>query len=248
MEKLSVVIITFNEERNIGACLEAVADLSDDIVIVDSLSTDKTEEICGKYPNVNFVKREWQGYSKTKNYANSLAKHSYILSLDADEVLSPELKKSIRQINQFDSVYEFNRLTNYCGSWVHHCGWYPDRKIRIFPKEGSYWEGDFVHETLVVPEGLPVVLLHGDLWHYSYHSLQDHFNQIEKYSALHAAKMKHEGKKPSLVKEWISPAFKFFRTYFLELGFLDGKAGFNIARISAKAVRLKYKKLKDLYR
>jgi (heptosyl)LPS beta-1,4-glucosyltransferase len=248
MEKLSVVIITFNEERNIAACLDAVADLSDDIVIVDSLSTDRTEEICSSYPNVNFVKREWQGYSKTKNYANSLAKHSYILSLDADEVLSPELKKSIQQIAHFDAVYEFSRLTNYCGSWVHHCGWYPDRKIRIFPKEGSYWEGDFVHETLVVPEGLPVVLLKGDLWHYSYHSLQDHYNQIEKYSTLHAEKMKHEGKKPSMIKEYISPAFKFFRTYFLELGFLDGKAGFDIARISAKAVRLKYKKLKALYR
>ncbi len=246
MEKLSIVIITHNEEKNIRACLDAVQGLSDDIVIVDSFSTDKTPEICRSYPHVNFVSHNWEGYSAQKNYANSLAKHDYILSLDADEVISDELRKSIEAIEKFEAVYEFSRLTNYCGSWVHHCGWYPDAKTRIFPREGSFWEGEFVHETLVVPANLPVIRLKGDLLHYSYHTLEDHYRQIERYSTLHAEKMKAEGKKASFIKQFISPPFKFFRIYFLELGFLDGKAGFDIARISAKAVRLKYQKLKIL--
>ena len=248
MEKLSIVIITFNEEKNIKACLDAVVGLSDDIVVVDSFSTDKTQSICETYSNVNFVQHKWQGYAKTKNYANSFVKHPFLLSLDADEVLSEELKNSIESIDTFKGVYEFNRLTNYCGSWVHHCGWYPDKKIRIFPKQGSIWEGDFVHETLVTPYNLPVIFLQGDLLHYSYHSLKDHYNQIEKYSTLHAEKMIHLGKKANFLKQYISPSFKFFRTFFLQMGFLDGKAGFNIARISAKAVKLKYQKLKQLER
>jgi len=246
MEKLSVVIITYNEEKNIKACLDAVVDLSDDIIVVDSFSTDKTKEICKSYSNVNFVQHKWEGYAKQKNFANSLVKYPFLLSLDADEVVSKELMASIKMITSFDAVYEFSRLTNYCGNWIHHCGWYPDAKIRIFPKEGSFWEGDFVHETLVIPKGLKVIRLDGDLLHYSYHSIEDHYNQIEKYSSLHAEKMKDAGKKASLLKQYISPAFKFFRTYFLQLGFLDGKAGFDIARISAKAVRLKYKKLKSI--
>jgi len=246
MENFSVIIITFNEEKNIKSCLDAVVDLSDDIVVVDSYSTDKTKEICMQYKNVNFVSHKWEGYAKQKNFANTLAKHTYLLSLDADEVISKKLKSSILAISSFDAVYEFSRLTNYCGSWVHHCGWYPDAKIRIFPKEGTYWEGDFVHETLIVPENLKTIRLEGDLLHYSYHSIEDHYRQIEKYSSLHAEKMKHAGKKASLLKLYLSPVFKFFRTYFLQLGFLDGKAGYDIARISAKAVRLKYLKLKQI--
>ena len=246
MEKLSVVIITYNEEKNIKACLDAVMGLSDDIVVVDSFSTDKTREICENYSNVNFIQHKWDGYSKQKNYANSLVKYPYLLSLDADEVISKELMSSIKQIDTFKAVYEFSRLTNYCGDWVHHCGWYPDTKIRIFPKEGSYWEGDFVHETLVIPKDLEIKRLAGDLLHYSYHTIEDHYNQIENYSSLHAEKMKYANKKASFLKLYISPVFKFFRTYFLELGFLDGKAGYDIARISAKAVRLKYQKLKQI--
>jgi len=246
MQLLSIVIITFNEENNIKACLDAVQGLSDDIIIMDSFSTDATEQICHNYPHLRFVKRAWEGFSATKNHANALARYPYILSLDADEVLSPTLRQSIENIENFNALFGFNRLTNYCGSWVHHCGWYPDRKIRIFPKEGSLWEGAYVHETLKTPSNLKEVWLKGDLWHYSYHSLEDHFRQIEKYSDLHARKMKAEGKKPSRMKEWISPAFKFFRTYLLQQGFRDGSAGYHIARISARAVALKYAKLRKM--
>ncbi len=246
MYKFSVVIITFNEEKNIQKCLDAVRNLSDDIIVIDSFSTDKTQEICQAYGNLRFIKYNWEGYSKTKNYGNSLAKYDYILSLDADEVISSELADSIRNIHKLEGAFEFNRMTNYCGSWIKHCGWYPDKKIRLFNKNDAYWEGDFVHEILVLPENININFLDGDLLHYSYYTINDHYNQIEKYSYLHARKMVKEGKKASFVKLFISPMFKFIRTYFLQLGFLDGYAGFTIAKISAKAVQLKYKKLKAI--
>ncbi len=246
MEKLSVVIITFNEERNIEKCLKAVSSISDDIVIIDSFSTDNTETICKNFENTRFVKHKWEGYSKTKNYGNSLAKYNWILSLDADEVLSPELKDSISAISKFSGVYEFNRLTNYCGHWIKHCGWYPDKKIRIFDKSIVSWTGDFVHETLVIPSNTRLTFLKGDLFHYSYYSVDDHYKQIENYSSLHAKKMQKDNKTASFTKLYFSPIFKFIRTYILQLGFLDGSAGYKIAIISAKAVKLKYLKLKNL--
>jgi glycosyltransferase involved in cell wall biosynthesis len=246
MEKYSVVIITFNEEKNIKRCLDSIANISDDIIIIDSFSTDKTQEICEQFNNLRFVKHKWEGYSKTKNYGNSLAKYDYIISLDADEVISTELAKSIQEIEELNGAYEFNRMTNYCGSWIKHCGWYPDKKLRIFNRNEIYWEGDFVHETLVVPENISIYFLEGDLLHYSYHSIEDHYKQIENYSDLHAKKMLKAGKKATIFKLFISPAFKFIRTYILQLGFLDGSAGFTISRISAKAVKLKYQKLKSL--
>ncbi len=246
MEKLSVVIITFNEEKNIRKCLDAVCNLSDDIIIIDSFSTDATQEICESFDNLRFIKHKWEGYSKTKNFGNSLAKYDYILSLDADEVISEQLAASIGKIDKLQDAYEFNRLTNYCGSWIKHCGWYPDKKVRIFNKKELYWEGDFVHETLVIPAATKINFIEGDLLHYSYHNVGEHYAQIENYSSLHAQKMKQSGKKSSVLKLYISPIFKFFRTYVLQGGFLDGKAGFLVSKISAKAVKLKYQKLKAL--
>lgn len=246
MEVLSVVIITFNEEKNIRKCLDSLVSVSNDIIIIDSYSTDNTELICNEFDNIRFIKHHWQGYSKTKNFGNSLANNDYILSIDADEVLSDELKKSIENIDKLNGAYEFNRMTNYCGTWIKHCGWYPDKKLRIFNKKDIFWEGDFVHETLKVPANTKINFLFGDLFHYSYHTVDDHYNQIEKYSTLHAQKMLDANKRATFIKIYLSPIFKFIKTYFLQLGLLDGSAGFIIARISAKAVKLKYQKLKAL--
>lgn len=244
--QLSAVIITFNEEKNIGRCLASIIELSDDIVVVDSFSTDKTKEICEQYSNVRFIQTEWKGYSQTKNFANQQAKHNYILSLDADEVVSEELKKSMLNISKATGVFEFNRLTNYCGKWIKHCGWYPDKKTRIFPKDIVYWEGDFVHETLFVPKDLVTTFLEGDLFHYSYHTVEEHYQQIERYSTLHSQKMLKADKKATIIKLFLSPIAKFFKMYFLQLGFLDGYYGWLISRISAKAVKMKYVKLKQI--
>lgn len=247
MPQLSVVIITFNEEKNIGRCLESIQGIADDIVVVDSFSTDQTENICKQY-KVNFIPRKWEGYSDTKNFANAEAKYDWILSLDADEALSEELKRSILKIKQASSLatYKFNRLTNYCGSWIKHCGWYPDTKIRIFDRRITKWEG-IIHEKLMINSDEPAILLEGDCLHYSYYSLEQHYAQTEKFSSLAAQNMFEHGKKASLLKLWISPVVKFISDYFIKLGILDGSAGYTICKISAYTSYLKYKKLRSLY-
>jgi len=245
--QLSVVIITFNEEKNIERCLSSVMDIADDIVVVDSFSTDKTKQICEGYQQVNFIQNKWEGYSTTKNYANQQAKYNYILSLDADEVISPKLKESIQKLSTLEGVYEFNRLTNYCGKWIKHCGWYPDRKVRIFPKDKVCWEGDYVHETLSIPKTMKTTFLKGDLFHYSFYTIDEHIEQIEKYASLKAEQMFEKGKRPNFIKTIVSPVFKFIKSYILKLGVLDGYYGYIICKNSAYAQGLKYEKLKQLH-
>lgn len=244
--ELSVVIITFNEEQNIARCLDAVAGLSKDVVVVDSFSTDKTKEICEGYSTVNFIQTKWKGYSETKNFANRQAKYNYILSLDADEVVSGSLIESIKSIDKFLGVYEFNRLTNYCGKWIRYCGWYPDKKVRIFPKKDVHWVGEHVHETLFIPNSFLRTFLTGDLFHYSFSTIEEHYERIENYSTLQAQKMKKAGEKATFMKLIFAPMFKFFRDYVLKLGFLDGYYGYIVCKNSAKATALKYVKLRTL--
>ena len=247
MEALSVVIITYNEERNIKRCLDSVKRIADNIVVVDSFSTDRTEEICLN-EGVNFIQKVWKGYSLTKNYANSQAKHNWILSIDADEALSEELMQSILEIRnniQNNHVYKFNRRMNYCGSWINHSGWYPDSKIRLFNKQHVHWEGD-IHEELQVPSNFKVVHLNGDLLHYSYYSIEEHYKQADKFSAIAASVLFRKGNNSNWLLIYIKAGFKFFRNYLLKRGFLDGYKGFIICRITAWETYLKYYKLKKL--
>lgn len=247
MAKLSVVIITLNEEKNIGRCLASVEGLTDDIVVVDSGSTDLTESICKTY-GVRFYSHNWLGYAETKNYANSLATHPLILSLDADEALSDELRQSILDVlkNQIAPAYSMNRLTNYCGHWVKHCSWYPDKKIRLFNKDAAYWSGSLVHEAIKFINGHTVIHLKGDILHYSYYTIADHVAQANKYTDLTARKAFDEKKKATVLHVLVSPIVKFLRDYFFNAGFLDGYYGFVICRISAFATFLKYSKLLKL--
>lgn len=245
--KISVIIITLNEERNIRRCLESVTTIADEIIVLDSFSTDMTESICKEF-NVTFVKREWAGYAQSKNYANSLASHNYILSLDADEALSPELQRAIenKKAQGLDGIYKINRLTNYCGKWIKHSGWYPDIKPRLFPKASCRWEGEFVHETLTCAKNLSSQLLEGHCYHYSYYSYADHRQRADKYSVLTAKKMAANGKKASAIKPYISAIGRFISMYLLRLGFLDGWMGFKIAQISALSNIVKYQELRRL--
>jgi len=251
MQALSVVIITFNEERNIERALKSVADMEicDDIVVVDSFSTDQTAEICQRY-NVNFIQNKWEGYSQQKNFANSLAKNKFILSLDADEALDDSLRNEILSISAsgFNCVYVVNRMVNYCGQWIKHSSWYPDKKIRIFPKETSRWEGALVHEELTVDKKLPVVELKGHLHHYTYYNYKEHRARADKYSELTALKMHQSGKKASFMKPYLSAFGRFISMYLLNLGFLDGYNGFKIAQISAQSNVYKYQTLRQLNR
>lgn len=238
-----MVICTKNEEKNIERCLQAVCSVADEIIIFDSNSTDQTQEICLKFKKVQFYKHEWLGFSQTKNKANELATGDYILSLDADEVLSEEIQDEILILkNKMSALYTINRMTNYCGKWIKHSGWFPDRHVRIFPKVGSRWIGDFVHEKLQNSNHLPIQDLKGVVYHYSVSSLHDHLRKCETYSTLGAKELIRKKKKFLLISAVISPIGRFLRHYVLKRGFLDGSAGFIIACLSSYAVYLKYSK------
>jgi glycosyltransferase involved in cell wall biosynthesis len=243
---ISVVIITFNEERNIERCIDSVRIIADEVIVVDSFSTDRTKEICEKM-QIHFVSHPWEGYSGSKNKGNSLAKNDWILSLDADEALSESLIQSIQEWQQkaVNTPAKFNRLTNYCGKWVKNGGWYPDSKIRLFNRSSARWEGD-IHETVSFDEESEILHLKGDCLHYSYYSVEQHYNQTEKFTTIQAKDLFLQGKKSPMYKLIFSPVVKFFRVYLFKLGFLDGKVGFTIARISAYATYLKYKKMRIL--
>ncbi len=247
--KLTATIITFNEERNIERCIRSLEGVADEISVLDSFSTDRTQEICEGL-HVRFEQRAWQGYSESKNYLNGLVSTDYILSLDADEALDDRLKEAILAVKSSSNpqVYAVNRLTNYCGKWIKHSGWYPDVKVRLFPKEGSFWDGAIVHETLIFPKELKVEPLAGHLEHYSYYSQKDHRERADNYSRLTAQKMYAAGKNASVLKPYLSAIGRFVSMYLFKLGFLDGKMGFQIARISAQSNVLKYKELRRLNR
>ena len=246
--QISAVIITKNEERNIRRCLESVQGVADEIVVVDSLSDDKTEEICNEF-NVKFVKQQWLGYSEQKNFANNLATNDWVLSIDADEELSEELQKSIAEIKNQDisddNVFSMNRLTNYCGHWIRHCGWYPDRKIRIWNRNVGHWQGE-IHETIEFSTKIKETVLKGDLLHYSFATPQDYENQQFKFAKMRGRHYFMKGKKHASFYMVVSPIFSFIQHYFFQLGFLDGKDGFHICRITAKSTKLKYRTLKEL--
>lgn len=248
MVKLSVVIITLNEEKNIQRCLDSIMPVADEIVVVDSLSTDNTEQICSNY-GVRFVRHEFEGYIEQKNFALSLAKNKYVLSLDADEALSDELQKSILKVkNDFSaSGYTMNRLTNYCGKWVKHSGWYPDRKLRLFIRNLGSWGGINPHDKFLFFKKEAVKHLRGDLLHYSYYTVEEHYKQAERFSDIAARSYFEKGKKATWIKLWINPPVKFFVDYIINLGFLDGSTGLKICSISAGATHSKYKKLKEIY-
>lgn len=245
MIKLSVVIITLNEEKNIARCLDSVSGLADEVVVVDSFSNDKTKEICLKY-GVRFIENKFAGYQDQKNIAHQLASYDYVLSLDADEVLSKKLYEEIKKIkNNFAcDGYEFNRLTNYNGHWVRHCGWYPDQKIRLVKKQLSRWGGGNIHEGLEV-DGI-IGHIEGDLFHYSYDSISSHVLQTNKFSSAEAQIRFTNGKRASLLKLVTRPPFQFFKDYFLKLGILDGRYGFIICFLNSLYVLLKYAKMIDL--
>lgn len=245
---ISAVIITHNEEDNILRCLNSVQDVADEIVVVDSGSTDNTEKICTDF-GVKFVKQQWLGYSGQKNFANSLASNDWILSIDADEEFSDELKHSILKYkNQHiphDMVFSMNRLTNYCGHWIRHCGWYPDRKIRIWNRTVGKWQGE-IHETIEFSSEIKEKVLKGDLLHYSFATPQDYENQQFKFAKMRGQDYFKKGKKHASFFMRVSPVVSFIQHYFFQLGFLEGADGFHICRIAAKATKLKYKTLKEL--
>ena len=249
MNKISAVIITFNEERNIARCLQSLQDVADEIVVVDSGSTDKTGEICRAF-GVKFIFQEWLGYGSQKNFANTQAQYDCILSLDADEELSDTLKKSILEIKQnfTADACSMNRRTNYCGKkWIRHCGWYPDRKIRLWKKGKAEWSLHEIHERPLLNDNANIHFLNGDILHYTYYSIAEHIGIANKYTTLIAEGYYAKKKQVSILKILLAPVWGFLRDYFFRKGFLDGYYGFVICCIASFSTFLKYVKLRQLY-
>lgn len=248
MPPISAVIITLNEAENIGRCLASLKGVADEIIVVDAFSEDNTVAIC-QAAGATVHQRAWEGYAAAKNFGNNNASHDFILSIDADEVLSEELSAGIRAIkDQLPQACAFNRLTCYGGHWVRHCGWYPDTKLRLFNRHRARWTGDFVHEHLQLDPGIAVQHLSGDLLHYSFSGISDHLQRMDRYSTLAAREMFNTGKKSSWIQLTLSPALRFFKIYFLKSGFRDGFTGMVIAVISGIDIFIRYAKLAALQR
>lgn len=247
--KISAAIITFNEERNIERCLQSLKDIADEIIVVDSFSTDSTEEICNKF-QVKFVKNKFEGHIQQKNYALELTSNDYVLSLDADEALSDELKRSIETIKSSGThheAYSFNRLTSYCGKWIRHCGWYPDRKVRLWDKRKGSWGGENPHDKVQLATGAKEVNLKGDLLHYSFESIASHVQTANNFSTIAAKAAVDKGKKANfIIHILLNPIYTFINKYFFKLGFLDGFYGFVICYLSAVSNFLKYSKIRQI--
>lgn len=249
MIPVSIVIITLNEEKNIKRCLDSVIEISDDIIVVDSGSDDNTEKICKEYKNLRFVVNKFIDYSNQRNFGTSLTKYQYVLNIDADEVISSELKSSILNINfenEINTLYSFNRLNHYCSKPLKFGGWYPDVKRKFWNKDFAEWTGT-VHETLEFKEKPQIIKLKGDLLHYTYQSPEEHVNQTIKYAFLSAEQEFAKGKKTNILKLLFKPGLKFFFLFFLKLGFCDGFYGYIVAKNTAYSefIKQSYLRLKN---
>jgi glycosyltransferase involved in cell wall biosynthesis len=249
MVKISLIIITFNEEENIERCIDSAEGLVDEIVVVDSFSTDQTQALCRK-KNVRLIMNAFEGYIAQKNFALAQASHDWILSLDADEALSETLKGNLVGLKNQSSLlvqaYQMNRLTNYCGKWIRHTDWYPDKKIRFFDKNYARFGGKDPHDMVVLYPQAKFQHIKGDILHYSYHSISQHIGQLNRFTDIGAKVALEAGKRANIFVIFGSPIVKFFQSYVLRLGFLDGYYGFVVCAISAFARFTKYIKLKQL--
>jgi glycosyltransferase involved in cell wall biosynthesis len=247
MNKLSAVIITFNEEKNIGRCIDSLLPVADEVVVLDSFSNDRTTAIASQKGAVVY-QQSFAGYFQQKNKAFQLASHNYILSLDADEVLSAELADSILKEKAAlgNTAYQMNRCNIYCGRPIKRGLWYPDKKIRLFDKRIGYCGGLNPHDRIILPEKTTVKHLKGDLLHYTYNSADEYLERNEEVSTTAALSLFNSGKKIFWIKQLTSPAWTFINGYILKKGFLDGQTGWTIAVNTTRQSFQKYYKLRQL--
>lgn len=248
--KISATVIALNEEANLPRCLASLAGVADEIVVLDSGSTDRTADLAAA-AGARVFQQPFLGYGPQKNAASDRATHDWILSLDADEALSDELRGSLLRLKTRGpsaGAYEFNRLNRYCGTDLRHSGWYPDRKIRLWRKGAARWADVSIHELVEVSPGTRVEWLAGDLLHDTIKDRAQHLATIEKFTTISAEALLRDGKAGQAWKRFVSPGVTFVRGYLLKAGFLDGAAGWHVARLSAYATWLKYEKLRRLAR
>ena len=242
---LSVIIITKNEQDNIKDCLESVK-WADEIIVVDSGSTDKTEEICRKYTNKFYVK-DWPGFGIQKQNSLDLATHEWVLSIDADERVTSDLRNEIISVlssNSNVNGYLIPRLSNYLGKDIRHAGWYPDYTLRLVKRGKSHFTKDIVHEKMVVDGAIQKISNH--FLHFPFKDIEHHFQKLNDYSTLSANKMHREGKKVGWFLIVLKTLLAFIRSYILKLGILDGWPGLIVSVSTSLSVYMKYVKLKEL--
>lgn len=230
--KITATVITLNEEHNIAKALESLS-WADEIVVVDSESTDRTIEIARRFTDRVFV-RSWPGYSAQKNFAADEAANDWIFSLDADERVSAELADQIKKLElgvAAPAAFEMPRLTSYLGRWIRHSGWHPDYKVRLYDRKRGSWQGDYVHEALEM-DGR-VERIKGNILHYTVRDASEHHLRMDRYTTLAAMQMVSRGKHVSVASLLLSPVVVFLRSYIFKLGFLDGTPGLAIARFAA---------------
>ena len=247
MPPISATIITHNEAASIARAIRSL-DCADEILVVDSGSTDETVKIAVEL-GARAITHPWEGFAAQKNFAVAQASHGWVLSLDADEELNEEARVAILEWKQSVPIvgaYRFARRAQYLGRWILHSGWYPDWKIRLFNRSQARWSGDYVHES-VVTDG-PVETMNGEILHYTCDSLDDHRKRIEFYTDLAAREMFERGGHGGFARRLLGPPWVFLNTYFFRLGVLDGVAGFLIAWMAARYVHRKYVKLAQLQR
>jgi glycosyltransferase involved in cell wall biosynthesis len=247
MNQLSACLITLNEERRLERALASLAPLADEIIIVDSGSTDATETIARR-AGAKFCVRTWTNYAEQKNFAASLASNDWVFSLDADEELSTQLQTSLlnwKQSSPKFQVYEFSRRAWYLGAWIRHSGWYPDFQRRLFHRDAAKFSG-IVHEALRFTG--PPGRLHGDILHYTIDTFDEHEEKVARYTTLAAHQMHAAGRKHWRSAQWFGTPWSWLQNYFLRGGFLDGYRGALIAQMAARSVHLKYGKLGELLR
>jgi len=246
MIKLSVVIVAFNEEKDIERCLNSAQDVADEILVVDSLSTDSTPDICKSY-GVNFISHPWEGYVNQKNYALKKAKFDYILSLDADEALSEEMHKAVLEIKmdwKYDG-YIFNRRNKYCGKWMEFTTLYPDRKLRLFDRRKGRWTGYDPHDHVVMDEGSTSRKINADIMHWAMEDMEEQKRKTRNFAEVAAKAYAAEGRNPWAGQGIVHAAWRFIREFFLRFGFMEGRQGFWFASSSARYTYLKYKWVKN---
>ncbi|MCY4594224.1 MAG: glycosyltransferase family 2 protein [Bryobacterales bacterium] len=243
--QISATIIARNEENSVARAISSLG-FCDEIVVVDSGSTDRTVKISESL-GAMVIHNDWLGYAAQKNFAARAATHDWILSIDADEEVSPRLAASIQRLREAGTRhvgFDFARKARYCGRWIEHSGWYPDRKVRLYRRDRGSWKGNFVHESVVVSGA--VGHLDGDLLHYTCDTLEAHRANVERYTDLAAQEIRATGKKPPIWRVLLAPPYAFVKSYLLQLGLLDGAAGLTIARMAARYVYLKYSKARRL--
>lgn len=249
MQPISVVIVCKNEAAIIGTTLKSLQGLTDDIIVYDNGSTDDTLTIAGGF-NARVHRGAWEGFGKTKTKANSLAKYDWILSLDADEAIDEELKRSLLAFEPGNETTVYNlRFKNFLGNkWIKYGEWGHDVHIRLFNRKIARWNDEPVHEALITPPGITIKKIKGFVLHYTVKDEGEYAKKTTHYAMLSAQKYYRQGKKPSWFKLRLSPGFNFFNYYILKLGFLDGHEGFVCAKMTAHYTFLKYARLRELYK